>query len=192
MKQIISLRRSFDIYLYLVKILLFISSCDVRKFSHKVTVPLQRKTKPLFFHDTGSKLHLRAFKWIIKSFESFPANSIGVWGICPTMVDAVEIRIMATIVPPSTFEPQSTVIIGTFVVFVIFGRKLHPTRNMNKSKKKITYINRMSHPLSWLYRRRSVDRNTSRSHPLVCSRWRSSKSSLTKLISLFNIASKFV
>ena len=56
------------------------------------------------------------------------------------MVDAVEIRIMATIVPPSTFEPQSTVIIGTFVVFVIFGRKLHPTRNMNKSKKKITYI----------------------------------------------------
>ena len=65
-----------------------------------------------------------------------------------TIVDAAKIRIMANIVPPGTFELRSTLHIGPFVVFTIFGPKLYHTRNISESKKKITDINRMSHTLS--------------------------------------------
>ena len=77
-----------------------------------------------------------------------PANSIDELDRWTTIVDAVDIRIMAIIVPPGTVELRSKVRIGTFVVLTIFGRKLHPSRNMSESEKKIIDINRMSHPLS--------------------------------------------
>ena len=121
---------------------------DVRSFSHKVIFPYQRKRTPLFFHNTESKLHLRAFKWVVKPFELSTANSIGEWVRWTTIVDAVEIRVVAIYCTTSAFELQSKVRIGTFIVLTIFGRKLHPTRNISESEKKITDINCMSHPLS--------------------------------------------
>ena len=109
----------------------------------------------LLFHNKGKGHHyffiIRSRSFIsvrLKPFELSPANSIDELVRWTTIVDAVEIRIMAIIVPPGIVELRSKVRIGTFVVLTIFGRKLHPTRNISESEKKIIDINCMSHPLS--------------------------------------------